>query len=739
MRGLVVASSLLVLASGLPQVDRFLARQFGDDLVAMESNDVAEQNGEKYCLTAGCVKAASSLLDIIDKDVDPCNDFYEFACGNYVNQVVIPEHKTRVGAFNTVGEKLNERLKKLFESKGTKEEPAVFKSIRAFYNSCMDLDHIENNSKAEMLEMVEKLGGWPVLGNEFKPEDFAWYKLTAVANALGYNTGKVISIGIGTDADDSTKRIMEIDQASLGLDREYLEKGFDDKDVQAYYRFKVDTAVFLGADKEVAKAEMKEVLLFEIELAGITMKREERRNKTALNNKMSVDEVKELYNLDWVQIINDQLENPTEGGVVGAEIVNVATPKFLRGVKELIAKTDAKVIANYMMSRFVAGTFPYLNEEARDITLEYKKVLAGTKKTPPRWETCVKATAGLSGSLYWYEGSLTVAVGSMYARKHFPLENKNIADEMVKYIRKEFKVMLDELEWMDDKTRKEAHKKVDQMTPWIAYAKEILDNDLINEFYQGLDMSSASYMKNYFTLKRFINQYYTKEFRKPIDNKSWKTHGGAAIVNAFFSPNENSIQFPAGILDGLFFQADRPSYMNYGAIGMVIGHEITHGFDDSGSQRNGEGNLKNWWQPSAKKNYLEKTKCIIDQYGNFSVEVDGETINLNGINTQGENIADNGGYKEAIRAYNRLVSEFGEEPRLPGLPYTNRQLFWLSGASIWCNAIRPATLKNRVLTDPHSPGRFRVNGSYRNSKEFAQDWNCPVGSPMNPAKKCSVW
>jgi len=298
---------------------------------------------------------------------------------------------------------------------------------------------------------------------------------------------------------------------------------------------------------------------------------------------------------------------------------------------------------------------------------------------------------------------------------------------------------LDELDWMDESTKAKAHAKADSMTPFIAYAEEILDNDLLNEYYEGLEVNDSSYLKNYLKLKQHINEYYVKQFRKPIDKKSWKTHGGAAVVNAFYSSDENSIQFPAGILDGLFFQADRPSYMNYGSIGMVVGHEITHGFDDQGSQRDGEGNLNNWWQPFAKKNYLEKTSCIIDQYANFTVEVDGETLNLNGINTQGENIADNGGYKEAIRAYERLTKQYGEEPRLPGLPYTPRQMFWLSGASIWCGAMRPATLKNRVLTDPHSPGRFRVNGSFKNMKEFSADWNCPLGSPMNPVKKCSVW
>merc|ERR1719348_1693754 len=174
-------------------------------------------------------------------------------------------------------------------------------------------------------------------------------------------------------------------------------------------------------------------------------------------------------------------------------------------------------------------------------------------------------------------------------------------------------------------------------------------------------------------------------------------------------------------------------------IGFVVGHEITHGFDDQGSQKDGDGNLVDWWEPESKKRYLEKAQCIIDQYGNYTVEVDGETLNVNGVTTQGENIADNGGIKETFRAYERVVRKYGPEPILPGLGFSQRQLMWLSGASVWCNVRRPASLKNQVLTDPHSPSQFRVNGPFANMPEFAQDWGCPAGAKMNPHKmQCLV-
>jgi len=203
---------------------------------------------------------------------------------------------------------------------------------------------------------------------------------------------------------------------------------------------------------------------------------------------------------------------------------------------------------------------------------------------------------------------------------------------------------------------------------------------------------------------------------------------------------DNSIEFPAGILGGVFFGEDRPLFMDYGAIGFVVGHEITHGFDNSGSQFSGHGNMVNWWQPETKKKYLARTQCVIEEYGNYSLVLDGEEFHFNGVNTLGENIADIGGIKEAYRAYQRLAATFEEpEGTLPGLPYSTNQLLWLAGADIWCTKDRPEVVKQQILTDPHTPNKFRVNGPYSNLEEFSKDWNCPIGSNMNPVKKCRVW
>ena len=299
--------------------------------------------------------------------------------------------------------------------------------------------------------------------------------------------------GYATNPKDSESRITEVDQFSPGLSREYLIKGFDDKDVQAYYKLMVDMAVLLGADEEAAKKEMEDALRFELDLVKFNLPREERRNKTALYNPMPLTEVQKMYpEIPLVNYINGiTLYEPSN--VVEDEIVNVAVPSFVPNVRDYLAKASPRVVANYIMWRNVKSTISYLNADALAIALDYSKVLTGKKQDVPRWERCVKSTAGLDGtSFYFYEGSLTNAVGAMYAKSYFKLDAKQKADEMVENIRIEFKKILDELNWMDPVTKARAHTKADKMTPHVAYAKEILDDNLINEFYEGLELKTIS-------------------------------------------------------------------------------------------------------------------------------------------------------------------------------------------------------------------------------------------------------
>jgi len=679
------------------------------------------------CMTPGCIVAASELINSMDQTVDPCTDFYQFACGGFIAETFVPDHQNRVSSLSIINEEMNKRLRKILEAEAHSTEPNVFEHVKNFFHSCMDKETIEKSSFNDIKEIVAKVGGWPVIeGKNWDGKNYKWHDFSSKAYNEGFDTNIMISIGIRPDLKNSLTNILYIDEPRLGLRRQYLIKGFDDKFVQAYYNYMVQTAVFLGADENDAKEEMKEALQVELQLAEMSLPAEEKINKTAFYNPMALGEVQKLYpEFPWIKHISESLGVTVDEN----EVVNVPVPKYITDFQSYISTIPTRAQANYIVWRIVQSAMPYLNDEALNIQLTYDKVFWGITQKAPRWEICVESTAR----------SLDIAVGSMYIRKYFNLDAKDVADKMVENIRAEFILMLDELDWMDKKTKARARKKADQITPFVAFPQEFLDDKLINEFYEGIDLTKESYLKNILRLKKFFLENDVKDFRKPINNKSWKRHENATKVGAWYNEGQNSINIPAGILDGVAFNADRPLYMNYGAIGHIVGHEITHGFDNQGSQFDGDGNLVDWWEPETLRRYQEKSQCMIDQYGNYSVEVEGETLNLNGVITLGENIADNGGIKEAFRAYERIVSKSGPEPILPGLGFSQRQLMWLSTARCNCKVQKPALLRDQVLTDTHSPGLFRINGAFANMPEFARDWGCPAGSMMNPNKKCSVW
>ncbi|XP_024943266.1 neprilysin-2 isoform X2 [Cephus cinctus] len=708
-----VSTTAEALGGGPPAKDVFSVSR------GPESDDV--------CFTAGCVHTASKILESMDPNVEPCDDFYQFACGGFLKETTIPDDKVSVTTFSVISDKLQEQLRLSIEEESSPHEPKPFRLAKNLYKACMNKTAIESLGLDPLKKILQKLGGWPVLdGDSWKDGDFDWKKSVYVFRKMGYSVDYFIDFSIGVDLKNSTKRVIDLDQASLGLSREYLSKGFDDKIVQAYYSYMVDIAVILGANKATAAKELKQSLEFEIKLANISLPNEKRRNATLLYNPMTIAELTKTYNsVPWKEYFNNLL--PSNVQVDENEVVIVNVPSFISDLEELLSQTPKRVQANYVMWRAAGASVSYLTEEIRKRQLAYSTALSGKTEREARWKECVDIVSG----------SLSISVGALYVRKYFKEDAKKTAVEMVADIREEFTKILKKIEWMDEETRKSALDKAASMSSHIAYPDELLHDNKLEEFYQNLELTSDNYLESILNLTLFGTEYSFSKLRKPVNKSDWITHGRPAVVNAFYSSIENSIQFPAGILQGAFFSNDRPRYMNYGAIGFVIGHEITHGFDDQGRQFDKEGNLVDWWAPQTKENYLERAECIINQYGNYTVEEVG--LNLNGINTQGENIADNGGIKEAYLAYNQWVKRNGPEKKLPGLRYTPRQMFWISAANTWCSKYRPEAIKLRITTGFHSPGEFRVLGPLSNMPEFSKDFKCPLGTKMNPEKKCSVW
>lgn len=687
-------------------------------------------SNSNLCLTKSCVLAASNIISKIDESVDPCEDFHKFACGGFLKKMNIPDDMAMVNSFSEILKVLDQNLRSIVEPDIHKNDHRTIKMIKTFYKTCKDTDAIEEQGLAPLEKVLRKLGGWPVVeGEKWDEENFSWVKSLYLNKKLGYSFDIFFDLGVYSDFKNSSWRSLSIDQPSLGVSRKHLVKGFDDPNVQFYYNLQVKFAELLGADKEIAEKQLKQSIEFEIEIANLITSKEERKNLKVLYNKMSIEELdKHAPEIPWLEFINELLM--PHFNITKDEPVIVYASEYIKEVAKLIEKTSNRTLSNFLQWNVVKSSVPYLNKEINRMFQEYEANINGVKKEKQRWITCIS-------EMIERNHGLAFALSAAYVKKYFKKDAKKSVDELVEYIHDAFEDILMKVDWMDDKTKKRAKEKSEAIIPKIAYPPELLNDTIVEEYYEHLFIENGDYLEQKRNLTIFVTDEILRSLREKVDKAEWKTYGNAAIVNAFYDSVSNSIKFPAGILQVPFFGADRPQYLNFGAIGSIIGHEITHGFDQQGRQFDGNGDLDDWWEDETAEKFNEKIKCFVEQYSHFTVSEIHK--HLNGNLTEEENVADNGSVKEAYYGYRLWLEDNDEESQLPGLDYSPKQLFWLSYANNWCGKKRPERLKEMIFSDCHSPERFRVNGPLLNSVEFANDWKCDEGSAMNPKHKCEVW
>uniref|UniRef100_A0A646QC39 Neprilysin n=1 Tax=Hemiscolopendra marginata TaxID=943146 RepID=A0A646QC39_9MYRI len=677
------------------------------------------------CLTPGCVRAANRLLDNIDFSVNPCEDFYQYACGGFIENHEIPDDKSFVTTLGLHEEYVKMKLKKLIPGPKWASEPKAFWKIREFYFACMNFTRIEERGAKPLVDLLERLGGWPaVKGDKWDESSFEWINALYQLKNEGFGGNLFIfDLYIPIDVKNTSRLVIELDEPTFGIkNRAYLLEGLNNTLVRAYLALMVDVAKALGANSETVEEEMNQVLQMEITLANWTLPIEERLNHTKLYNLMTVANLSTLTpQFKWQEFLNTFL--PQE--ITENEPIVVKVPSYFKKAFEYFINTPKRVMANYLTWRAAKTTLNLLGKQFRDILVKYDMESTGQSQETKHWVRCVDTTT------YF----MPLAVGAIYARKHFEQEHLPEVAEMVKEIRKQFHSTLITSDWMDNSTQEKALLKLKAMKEYIGFPSEFLDDKKIDDFYSQLEVRADEHFENVMRARKFRKNYYLSLLRKPVNETEWVEFGNEAIdANAYYYLPSNSMHFNMGILRGVYFDHDRPKYMNYGSIGLVIGHEITHGFDHEGRQYDSEGNSVNWWEEETENEFLQKAQCFIDQYSNFT---DPESkVQGNGILTQGENIADNGGVNNAYQAYNNWVKKNGPEFRLPGLNFTQKQLFWLSAATGLCGNERSKYLEeNKDI----SPSRFRVTGMVINSLDFGKDFSCPVGSPMNPVEKCVLW
>ncbi|KAK3104371.1 hypothetical protein FSP39_000406 [Pinctada imbricata] len=674
---------------------------------------------------------ASRLTQSLNQNVDPCEDFFEFACGTWMRKNVIPEDRSSLDMFGVLRDDV-EVIEKIILEEVMSDEPAAVTKAKDLYKSCINASLIEDLGTTVVTPLLEELGGWPLLGNWTEAD----HTLTSLLVKLAkYNNKPIIDLYVYTDLKNSTVRILYIDQSSFGMPgRKYYLQGRDDVMVKAYEVLAKEIATELGADPTTVQNDVKEMVDLEFEIANISMADEDRRDSNALYNPMTIRQISQNFTppaatrFDWLPYFQT-IMNSSEVGVAitEEETVIVRAVPYFEKLFQVLEKYSHRTIANYLVWRMMQNRANNLPERFQDLLTKYNKVIYGTSTPRARWRRCAS----------YVNSNMGLAVGRLFVREAFDEAAKADTLEMIGNLRGAFEELLESNTWMDEETRTLAREKAKFIQEKIGYEDYILDDKELNRLYENYTTNSVTYFDNVLHILNRANVDSLRRLREEVDKNEWYT--APATVNAYYNSVLNRIMFPAGILQPPFYSKSQPKSMNYGGIGVVIGHEITHGFDDRGRQYDKDGNLKQWWTSEVIDKFKGQAECIINQYGNFSVpEADG--MKLNGINTQGENIADNGGLKQSYRAYRNWVKSRGaEEQPLPGVKYNHNQIFFINFAQIWCSNMRKENAINRILTGVHSPGRFRVIGTLQNSAEFTEAFNCPAMSYMSPKQRCSVW
>ncbi|MEJ7603574.1 MAG: M13 family metallopeptidase [Kofleriaceae bacterium] len=637
---------------------------------------------------------ASSL----DRTADPCVDFYQFACGGWLAATQIPAERARWARFSEIDDKNRGALKQLLEdaTKGS-SDPAVTK-LGDYYASCMDEETLEKTG----LGAVK-----PVLDRVAKIKDArSWQAALIDLHKLG--DWVVFQPMVGPDYKRSTMNVVTLRPEGLGLpDRDYYLRP-EHADKLAAYRVHVGKLLALaGIPLAKVEAAANNVVVIETELAKLRKTAVEERDLQGGYNPIDTKTLAKQVKLDW------KLYWKAFGAKPGNKLV-ITTPRYFRELDRLRQRIKPAQWASYFTYHLVSRRTLALPKVFDDQAFELERLLTGVEQKLDRARRCVDATEHALGEL----------LGLQYVSKYFPSSSKQAATTMFDAMVKVMNEQLGKLDWMSEPTRKLSQQKLARVGPMIGFPEQ-------PKVY-AFDVKRPDFVGNTLRAQAYETRRQLQKAGKPVDRNEWQMQ--AFTVDAYYEPTMNITALPAGILQPPLFGPDRSVAANLGGIGMVIGHELTHAFDDQGAQFDAEGNLSNWWQKDDEAQFKERGTCVADQYSTFEV-LKGQFIN--GRLTLGEDIADMGGVKLAFTTYRALRKDAPKVYNADG--FTEDQQFFLAVGQAWCSKARPAEVQYRLTTDPHSPPKFRIYGALRNLPAFAEAFSCAAGTPMRPANACSVW
>ena len=649
---------------------------------------------------------SQAMLAAMDPTVSACDDFYRYACGGWLDGTELPADKANyVRSFSTITDRNETMVKELLQSAasdpGDGADQADRKKLGDFYAACLDDKAVEAQGISPLQPVFERI-------DALRDHDAAFEEAGRLS-LEGYDP--LFSGFVTADAKDPETNVLYLLQGGLGLpDRTYY---FDEpkKPLLEGYRQLIEAQFVNAGDSQPdAAARAERIVAFEVELARSHWPRQELRDPERTHNRVDRAGLPELApGLPWEAMLNASGAGHVQG-------INVMTPSVFEALPDTFQAASLETVRDYLKWRVLDSDAAELSSAFVDANFNfYGKQLSGQKEQRPRWKRCVSRVNRHLGHL----------VGKVYVADAFAGESKDTALNMIKGIGDAFEAGLPALTWMDEATKAQAITKARAVTPKIGYPDEGAWREYPFEVKRGDHHGNVVRSRTHFT------KWNLGKVDKPVDKREWFMN--PHMVNAYYNPSANEIAFPAGILQPPFFDASWPKAANYGAIGMVMGHELTHGFDDQGRKFDASGQLSDWWDEAAVSRFEERAKCVSDVYSTY--EIDG--TNVNGVLTNGENIADIGGTRVAYRAYRAWSQENGMERGVGDL--SSDQVFFVAMGQAWCSLSTPERLQVRLATDPHSPPRFRVNGVVAQLPEFAAAFDCPVGAPMRPAEVCEVW
>jgi len=667
-----------------------------------EAQSAGATSEKEYKLLPGLAK------ELIDAKADPCADFFQYACGNFSKLYPIPSDRASFESFAMMEEHTERVLHAMLEkaAAGGADRTANEQKIGDFYASCTDAEAVNRNGLKPLQPELDRIAA--LKDKSELTSLLAHFQLINVNAFLGF--------GEQQDFKDAAKQIAAVDQGGLGLpERDYYFRTGDvaEKTRKDYVQHITNMLKLMGEPESQAASDAQSIMQLETALAKISMDVTSRRDPQNIYHLMPTTELQKLTpGVNWNRFL-------VEAGAPPVSELNVANPEFFKGLNALLDATDMKTIQAYLRWQLIHSTDSLVlpkafDDEAFDF---FRHKLRGQPEQRARWKRCVAAT----------DNALGEALGQVYAAQEFPPSSKQATVQMVHDIESAMDQDIATLDWMSPETKVRAKEKLHLVADKIGYPEKWRE-------YSKLTVERGDAFGNNQRAITFEQLRELNKIGKPVDRGEWGMT--PPTINAYYDPSMNDINFPAGILQRPFYDPKSTDAENYGHIGAIVGHELTHGFDDQGRQFDGNGNLADWWTPQDAKLFEEKADCEVKEYGNFAAVDD---VKVNGKLTLGENTADNGGIRLAYMAFLADAKRKGIDLTQKQDGYTPVQQFFLGFGQNWCGSSRPEELRMRAQTDPHSPRQFRVIGVVQNMREFGEAFGCKTGQPMMPQNACRVW